>query len=98
MGNKENSVGFEKELNEERSVLTDADYVYGYLNIASYIEITPPGPIDPMIGPRKYTCPNCGTILAADAFWKDIGNGIQEPFCEECEKPLEELRFDTEGD
>lgn len=41
-----------------------------------------------LINPKKYKCPDCGEILAADVLWKDMENGAQKPFCGECRKPV----------
>jgi hypothetical protein len=38
--------------------------------------------------PKEYLCPSCGTILAADILWKDMGDGMQKPFCGYCRSPV----------
>lgn len=44
-------------------------------------------PVDPP-KPKEYLCPSCGTILAADILWRDMGNSVQKPFCGYCRKPV----------
>ncbi|MCO5382622.1 MAG: hypothetical protein NHB15_11430 [Methanosarcina barkeri] len=39
-----------------------------------------------LLEPKKYECPNCGEILAADVLWKDMEDNVQKPFCGECKK------------
>lgn len=41
-----------------------------------------------LLEPKKYECPLCGEIMAADVLWKDMENGVQKPFCGECRKPV----------
>lgn len=41
-----------------------------------------------LLEPKKYECPVCGEIMAADILWKDIKDGTQKPFCGECRKPV----------
>lgn len=41
-----------------------------------------------LLEPKKYECSICGEIMAADVLWKDMENGVQKPFCEECRKPV----------
>lgn len=41
-----------------------------------------------LLKPKKYKCPVCGEILAADVLWKEAENGVQKPFCGECRKPV----------
>jgi ribosomal protein S27AE len=41
-----------------------------------------------LLKPKRYECPICGEILAADVLWKDMEDGEQKPFCGECKKPV----------
>lgn len=75
-------MGNDKEFDKDLGESTGGDRAYGYIGII------PPGPIDPLLEPEKYTCPTCGAILADDVFWKDTGSGIRKPFCKECKIPV----------
>lgn len=41
-----------------------------------------------LLKPKKYKCPICGEIIAADILWKDTEDGMQKPFCGECRNPV----------
>lgn len=68
------------DIKEERSIKHSPDAIKGP-NLPGENSL-------PLLEPKKYECPICGKIMAADVLWKDMENGEQRPFCGECRKPV----------